>query len=39
VAATTRASFSVYNTTEDVDALIRSLEVARGRMQGGGLPF
>jgi cysteine desulfurase/selenocysteine lyase len=30
VAATTRASFSMYNTTDDVDRLIAGLEVVRG---------
>ena len=38
VPATTRASLYVYNTTEDVDALVRALEGARERM-AGGLPF
>ncbi len=39
VAATTRASFYVYNTTEDVDAFVSALQGARERMAGGGLPF
>ena len=30
VPATARASFYLYNTPEDVDALIDSLEVAKG---------
>jgi cysteine desulfurase/selenocysteine lyase len=30
VPATTRASLYVYNTTEDVDALIQALEKAKG---------
>jgi cysteine desulfurase / selenocysteine lyase len=40
VPATARASFYVYNTTEDVDVLIAGLQKARETMtQGGGLPF
>lgn len=39
VAATTRASFYIYNTTEDVDALVAALAKARDTMGGGGLPF
>jgi len=39
VAATTRASFYVYNTHEDVDVFIDALQRARERMAGGGLPF
>jgi cysteine desulfurase/selenocysteine lyase len=30
VAATARASFYIYNTTEDVDRLVVGLEVVRG---------
>ena len=30
VAATTRASFSLYNTTDDVDRLVHGLEVVQG---------
>ena len=30
VAATTRASFSLYNTKEDVDRLVEGLGVVRG---------
>lgn len=40
VPATSRASFYVYNTTEDVDVLVASLAKARATMTaGGGLPF
>ena len=38
VPATTRASFYVYNTTEDVDALVDAVGTARERM-ATGLPF
>ncbi len=38
VPATTRASFYVYNTNEDVDALVAAVGVARERM-ATGLPF
>ena len=38
VPATTRASFYVYNTNEDVDALVSSIGMARERM-ATGLPF
>jgi cysteine desulfurase/selenocysteine lyase len=38
VPATTRASFYVYNTNEDVDALVEAVGVARERM-ATGLPF
>jgi len=37
--ATTRASFSVYNTIEEVDVLVAAVERARTTMSGGGLPF
>jgi cysteine desulfurase/selenocysteine lyase len=30
VAATTRASFSLYNTTDDVDRLLGGLQVVQG---------
>ncbi len=36
VAATTRASFSMYNTSDDVDRLIAGLEVVRGIFGVGG---
>jgi cysteine desulfurase/selenocysteine lyase len=40
VPATSRASFYVYNTTEDVDALVAALGKARETFaRGGGLPF
>jgi cysteine desulfurase/selenocysteine lyase len=40
VPATSRASFHVYNTNEDVDALVAALGKARETMaRGGGLPF
>ncbi|GAC1409467.1 MAG: cysteine desulfurase [Actinomycetota bacterium] len=40
VPATARASFNVYNTLEDVDALIESLKQAKHIFSGGGgLPF
>jgi cysteine desulfurase/selenocysteine lyase len=39
VPATNRASFSVYNTTEDVDALVRALDKAHATFASGGLPF
>jgi cysteine desulfurase/selenocysteine lyase len=40
VPATSRASFYVYNTTEDVDALVAALAKARETFaRGGGLPF
>jgi cysteine desulfurase/selenocysteine lyase len=39
VPATARASFYVYNTLEDVDALVGALDKARSTMAGGGLPF
>ena len=39
VPATSRASFYVYNTTEDVDALASALQKARETMGSGGLPF
>jgi len=39
VPATARASFYVYNTTEDVDTLIAGLEKAKSTMGSGGLPF
>jgi cysteine desulfurase/selenocysteine lyase len=40
VPATSRASFYVYNTNEDVDALVATLAKARETMAGGGgLPF
>jgi cysteine desulfurase/selenocysteine lyase len=39
VPATARASFYVYNTTEDVDALMAALDKARATMTSGGLPF
>jgi cysteine desulfurase / selenocysteine lyase len=38
VPATTRASFYVYNTNEDVDALVAAVGMARERM-ATGLPF
>jgi len=38
VPATTRASFYVYNTNEDVDALVAAVGIARERMSTG-LPF
>ncbi|MGH2786207.1 MAG: cysteine desulfurase [Actinomycetota bacterium] len=38
VPATTRASFYVYNTNEDVDALVSAVGLARERM-ATGLPF
>jgi cysteine desulfurase/selenocysteine lyase len=38
VPATSRASFYVYNTNEDVDALVGALDKARTTM-GSGLPF
>ncbi|MEX2557673.1 MAG: cysteine desulfurase [Actinomycetota bacterium] len=38
VPATTRASFYVYNTNEDVDALVAAVVMARERM-ATGLPF
>jgi cysteine desulfurase / selenocysteine lyase len=38
VPATTRASFYVYNTNEDVDALVAAVATARERMSTG-LPF
>ncbi|MGZ4105238.1 MAG: cysteine desulfurase [Actinomycetota bacterium] len=40
VPATSRASFYVYNTNEDVDALVAALGKARETFaRGGGLPF
>jgi cysteine desulfurase/selenocysteine lyase len=39
VPATTRASFYVYNTHDDVDALVTAIDTARSRMGSGGLPF
>lgn len=40
VPATARASFYVYNTTDDIDTLIAGLHKARETMtSGGGLPF
>jgi cysteine desulfurase/selenocysteine lyase len=40
VPATSRASFYVYNTAEDVDALVAALGKARDTFaRGGGLPF
>lgn len=39
VPATTRASFSVYNTLEEVDVLVAAVEKSRATMSGGGLPF
>jgi cysteine desulfurase/selenocysteine lyase len=40
VPATSRASFYIYNTNEDVDALVAALAKAHETMAGGGgLPF
>jgi cysteine desulfurase / selenocysteine lyase len=40
VPATSRASFYVYNTTEDVDALVEATSKAKATFaSGGGLPF
>ncbi|MFN2613887.1 MAG: cysteine desulfurase [Actinomycetota bacterium] len=40
VPATSRASFYVYNTNDDVDALVDALSKARATMAGsGGMPF
>ena len=39
VPATTRASFGVYNTREDVHLLLEAVADARERMAAGGLPF
>lgn len=39
VPATCRASFYVYNTTDDIDALVAATEKAKATFASGGLPF